>query len=96
MKLFLPEISEFIHNAIMANQRVLVHCAAGISRSVTAVIGYLMMKWELPLKNALKICKYLRPIAWPNAGFLDMLMDLEHELYGKITLERVVYSIIEC
>eukprot|EP00828_Plagiopyla_frontata_P046399 TRINITY_DN8226_c0_g1_i1.p1 TRINITY_DN8226_c0_g1~~TRINITY_DN8226_c0_g1_i1.p1 ORF type:complete len:179 (+),score=30.92 TRINITY_DN8226_c0_g1_i1:128-664(+) len=95
LKLFLPEINEFIHKAIMENKKVLVHCAAGVSRSATAIIGYLMIKWQLSLKNALKICKYLRPAMWPNRGFLDMLMEVEHELYGKFTLERVVSTIRE-
>ena len=60
-----------------------MHCSAGVSRSATVVIGYLMMKWNLPLKYAFKICKKLRPATWPNKGFLDMLMNMEHDIFMK-------------
>ena len=74
LKPLFAKILDFIHDAIMNNKIVLVHCAAGISRSSTVVIGYLMSKWKLPLKNAFKICRDRRPGIWPNSGFLGMLI----------------------
>ena len=50
----------------MNNGKVLVHCGAGISRSSTIVIGYLMEKCRLDLKTSFKICKNKRPGIWPN------------------------------
>ena len=80
----------------MDNKKVLVHCAAGISRSSTVVIGYLMYKWKLPLKTAFKICRDKRPGIWPNSGFLGMLLEIEKELYGKISLKKDTWTIEEC
>ena len=79
LKPLFAKILDFIHNAILNNKKVLVHCAAGISRSSTVVIGYLMCKWKLSLKNAFKVCRDRRPGIWPNSGFLQMLMDIERE-----------------
>ena len=38
------EVSEFIEEARMGGAGTLVHCMAGVSRSVTATVAYLM-KW---------------------------------------------------
>ena len=65
-KLLLPKLFDFIHEAIINGNKVLVHCAAGISRSPTVVIGYLMCKWKIPLKYAISICKDKRPGIYPN------------------------------
>jgi len=39
---FWTEALEFIHQGIMENTAVLVHCRQGISRSATIVLAYLM------------------------------------------------------
>lgn len=50
---------------------ILVHCVAGISRSVTVLIYYLMRnsKWQLNYTDALEKIKLARPIACPYQGF---------------------------
>ena len=96
LKPLFTKILDFIHNAIMDNKKVLVHCAAGISRSSTVVIGYLMCKWKLELKHAFKICREKRPGVWPNSGFLEMLISIEKEMFGKSSLKRDTWNIEEC
>lgn len=49
--------------------KVLVHCAAGKSRSVTIVAAYLMWKYSLNEKEAMKMIYSKRKEANPNAGF---------------------------
>jgi hypothetical protein len=48
--------------------RVLVHCAAGVSRSATVVLGYLMSRHEMNLSAAVDHLKAIRPWVCPNAG----------------------------
>lgn len=55
---------------------VLVHCAAGISRSATIVIAYLMVNNKMDYHDAIAYVKSKRPIIRPNHGFLLQLREL--------------------
>lgn len=59
---------------------VLVHCAAGMSRSASAVIYYLMAHHGLSLLEAWEAVRAARPFAYPNLPFLRTLMALEQKL----------------
>ncbi|CAL1577802.1 unnamed protein product [Knipowitschia caucasica] len=71
---YLEECSSFIDQARDQNGIVLVHCNAGVSRSVSVVIGYLMAREGLPFSEA--HCQVLaaRPSARPNTGFYHQLL----------------------
>lgn len=58
---------------------VLVHCMAGISRSATTVITYMMCKQQIGYKEALAALIERRTRISPNPGFLDQLKVLEVE-----------------
>mmetsp|Transcript_19322 Transcript_19322/g.31646 ORF Transcript_19322/g.31646 Transcript_19322/m.31646 type:complete len:205 (+) Transcript_19322:218-832(+) len=62
---------------------VLIHCAAGISRSATVTIAYLMKSRQMSLAEAWTMVKNSRPIIYPNKGFIAALMRYEAELYGS-------------
>ncbi|KAK0405197.1 hypothetical protein QR680_017848 [Steinernema hermaphroditum] len=63
----------FIEDAIEEGGNVLVHCEAGVSRSVTVVAAYLMRKFEWPVEKAILFVQHARPIAGPNPGFMRQL-----------------------
>lgn len=67
----------FIDQSFQSGGRVLVHCHAGISRSSTIVIAYLMYKYSMSLENAHRIVKQSRPIINPNYGFYLQLKVFE-------------------
>lgn len=54
-------------------KRILFHCYAGISRSSTAAIMYLMMTSYLPMETIFKIVASKRPIIDPNPAFRYIL-----------------------
>lgn len=56
---------------------VLVHCQAGVSRSASVVIGYLMWKEQISYQEAYAAVKRCRPIIWPNDGFICQLQEFE-------------------
>ena len=75
-----PGCYQFIDQAIQEGGTVLVHCYAGVSRSSSTVIYYLMRKYDLSLKDALG---YVRAHRWfinPNLGFLRQLRNVEKDL----------------
>lgn len=67
---FFDEIVDFIDNALQNEEGIVVVCTAGISRSATACIVYLMAKRNMSLKEAFLLVKSARPFIKPNAGFM--------------------------
>jgi hypothetical protein len=54
---------------------VLVHCAAGRSRSVTILTSFVMKRLDLPPAQALNMVRTVRPCEWVNDGFIKQLKD---------------------
>ncbi|XP_070833829.1 dual specificity protein phosphatase 19-like isoform X2 [Chaetodon trifascialis] len=67
------ECSSFIDGAREQDGVVLVHCNAGVSRSSSIVIGYLMLREELSFDDAYSQVKQARPSIRPNPGFYHQL-----------------------
>jgi len=62
------------------NERVLVHCQAGISRSATACLAYLMKEKNMTLDSSFVELKKRRDIVCPNFSFLGQLKCWEQEI----------------
>ncbi|KFB47441.1 hypothetical protein ZHAS_00015387 [Anopheles sinensis] len=69
--------NDFIHSARLKQGNVLIHCLAGMSRSVTVAVAYIMAVTPLNWKEALKVVRAGRSIANPNLGFQNQLQDFE-------------------
>ncbi|GMH33326.1 hypothetical protein BSKO_01160 [Bryopsis sp. KO-2023] len=69
-----------IEDARAANTAVLVHCGAGVSRSSTLCVAYLMRKNLWSLEKANDHCKERRSRVSVNQGFWNALRALEVEL----------------
>ncbi|KAK3988783.1 protein-tyrosine phosphatase-like protein [Cladorrhinum sp. PSN332] len=85
----LPKMVRFIDRGLLSGDKkgaVVVHCAMGKSRSVTAVVAYLL--WKYPhrfgkinpttsakeaVARAVEWVRETRPIAEPNEGFMEQL-----------------------
>lgn len=78
---------DFIKKHIVKHENVLVHCAAGISRSATIILNYMLRNWlefkKYNLKDAnpydlfkivLNIAREQRYQINPNQGFIDQLI----------------------
>ncbi|XP_030636716.1 dual specificity protein phosphatase 19b [Chanos chanos] len=68
-----PECFEFIDQVREQNGIVLLHCNAGVSRSASVAIGYLMSSERMSFEEACKTVKLARPSIRPNPGFLEQL-----------------------
>jgi len=76
---------DFIDSARKSGGGVLVHCFAGISRSATVCIGYLIWKLNLSLGAAYSLVEGARSCTQPNEGFRKQLQVFEN-LGGDLEL----------
>ena len=63
-----------IDKSVNNNENILVHCHAGVSRSATIVIAYLMRKNNWDRDQALNFVKSKRSIVNPNLDFMKALL----------------------
>lgn len=59
-----------------------MHCEGGYSRSVSIVLGYLIMHRRFELQDAIALCARGRRIG-PRSNFLQALAVLEGRVLGK-------------
>lgn len=71
---------DFINAGIASGASVLIHCAAGISRSATITIAYLMHSQQWTLKHTYAHVKAARRIINPNLDFLGHLLKYERDI----------------
>jgi protein-tyrosine phosphatase len=89
----LHDAAAFIQRAIKGGGRCLVHCAAGVSRSTTCVLAYLLICDRQPLRESLAQVMAVRRPVWPNDGFMRALIELEERTLGgppSITMDEYV------
>lgn len=86
---FFDPIADHIHSVEMRQGRTLLHCAAGVSRSATLCLAYLMKYHAMSLLDAHTWTKSCRPIIRPNSGFWEQLIHYEFQLFGKNTVHMV-------
>jgi len=77
----LPSTTAFIRDALRSSPeaRVLVHCAEGISRSVSVVAAFLMAQYGWSPDDAVAYVKSKRIVANPNVGFVQQLHEYARE-----------------
>ena len=80
ISVYFDQTHDFIAKALAKNEKVLVHCHMGISRSATIVISYIMKTQKMGWFDALLFVSKKRPIICPNQGFMYSLMDYEIKL----------------
>ena len=83
ISLYFDEIGKLIES----EKTVLVICAAGISRSSTIVISYIMNYYDLNLKDTFNYVRNKRNMICPNKKFLRCLFDYEMKLFGRNSIK---------
>ncbi|KAK7869255.1 hypothetical protein R5R35_000875 [Gryllus longicercus] len=82
----LNQCLSFIDEARKAGGCVFVHCNAGVSRSATIVIAYLMQKGWM-FEDAFQMVKLKRPVINPNKGFVDFLKHMDRR--KRFSIEEI-------
>lgn len=91
---FFFESTTWIRDAIAMKTKdgeecnVLIHCKAGVSRSVTICAAYLMRIEGMQLHSAVEWMYHQRPVISPNEGFKLQLAIFEAELFFGSSVVR--------
>ncbi|KAL7715761.1 protein-tyrosine-phosphatase [Entamoeba marina] len=80
-----PQCFNFIDSIIKSGGNVLIHCQAGISRSSTVLIAYIMHRNGWTYRESFDYIRKKRPIIMPNAGFERQLLTLEQRMFNAMS-----------
>ncbi|XP_039748819.1 dual specificity protein phosphatase Mpk3 isoform X1 [Pararge aegeria] len=80
LAVYFPQAIRFIEEAMTARCGVLVHCVAGVSRSVTVTLAYLMQRHRLCLRDAFELVRSRKTDIAPNFHFMRQLHSFERDL----------------
>jgi len=83
---------EFIDNCVSKDRKILIHCASGLSRSVTVAALYIMYKFGRSRDEALSAIRKSRTVANPNVGFLHQMAIMEKCQNDLVTAIEVFKS----
>lgn len=75
-----PILSPLTDSVKQSGGRVLVHCQAGISRSATICLAYLMHTQRVKLDEAFNFVKQRRQVISPNLAFMGQLLQFETDV----------------
>lgn len=73
LKQIIIDCNKIIRLSIERGENILVHCNAGVSRSVSVIIGYLIIENKKTYDEAYDLVKSARPCVKPNDGFVRQL-----------------------
>ena len=86
--LFFDQAFSFIEEARKNNQKILIHCRLGISRSPVLIIGYFIKYMGYTTEAALNLLTSQRSQIHPNSGFISQLKAYEKKI-KKIPREKI-------
>ncbi|CDJ44684.1 dual-specificity phosphatase, catalytic domain-containing protein, putative, partial [Eimeria tenella] len=66
-----------VRESLLRGCNVFVHCEKGISRSVAVCMAYLIIYEGHTFRSSYLAVRRNRPIARPNVGFIQQLLELE-------------------
>ncbi|CAD5123333.1 unnamed protein product [Dimorphilus gyrociliatus] len=80
---YFDECADKIHDVGRNGGKTLVHCVAGVSRSSSICIAYLVKYNSMSLREAYFYVKEKRCIIRPNIGFFKQLIQYEKVVRGS-------------
>ena len=82
---------DYIQNVKNSGGNILVHCVAGVSRSASVCLAYLVKYKNATLRKAYFHVLHRRPCIFPNFGFWRQLVTYEEKLRGSNSVEMLPF-----
>jgi len=84
---YLPNITEKIHNSRLNNEKILIHCRQGVSRSCTVLAAYLLRYHNYSVEQVINFIKEKRPHAFfIEVRFKHVLEEFKQTIFNTISL----------
>lgn len=82
---------DHIHDIVTQGGHILVHCVAGVSRSASICMAYLMKYQQMSLRESYHHIYHRRNVIYPNTGFWRALIEYEERILGSQSVEMRPY-----
>ncbi|GFO03642.1 dual specificity protein phosphatase 18 [Plakobranchus ocellatus] len=89
---YLDDLVDYVSEAVSSGGRVVVHCLAGVSRSASVVIAYLVREHGMTLRDAHDYVIARRDVIRPNPGFWAALVEYEFKIRGENSVDILDYA----
>lgn len=89
------EVGEMIEEIHRNGGKTLIHCVAGVSRSATLCLAYLLKYGQMNLKDAFLHVKSIRPQIRPNSAFVQQLRSYEERLFGMQSIKMIFMECLQ-
>ncbi|KAI6229038.1 hypothetical protein M3Y99_01162700 [Aphelenchoides fujianensis] len=83
-------VADNAHAVVQDGGNVLIHCVAGVSRSATFCLAYLLKYQLRSLRAAYHFMSFKRPMVRPNIGFWRQLIHFEQLCKGNAGSVRLI------
>ena len=80
---YITDINIFIDEGSINDNKILIHCGEGVSRSAAVCLMYMITKKGFTYSKAREIFEQKRKGCCPNNGFVSQLKQKSLELYHK-------------
>ncbi|XP_072382942.1 dual specificity protein phosphatase 21-like [Diabrotica undecimpunctata] len=92
---YFDKSADLIHQVSNLGGKTMVYCVAGVSRSASICIAYLMKYHKLSLLESYNYVKLRRSRIKPNCGFFKQLIEYEKQLFGSNTVQMVFNEFVQ-
>ncbi|XP_034664418.1 dual specificity protein phosphatase 18 [Drosophila subobscura] len=89
------EVADLIEEVRLNGGCTLIHCVAGVSRSASLCLAYLMKHAGMSLREAYTHVQSIRPQVRPNSGFFQQLRRYEQQLRGSSSVAMVYFASLD-
>ena len=80
---YLEETNKFIKEGSENGNKILIHCGAGVSRSPTLCLMYMIIEKNYKYSDAYVLMKQRRKCVIPNMGFRKLLEQKSYEIHKE-------------
>ena len=81
---YINDINNFVNEGSINNNKILIHCGEGVSRSAAVCLMYMITNKGFTYSKARETFEQKRKGCCPNNGFVSQLKQKSLELYHKI------------